>query len=69
MGLTEAEARKDGRAIDVYKTSFKPMKHTLSGRDERMLMKLVVDAESDVVLGVMSVARMPEKWPSFWALP
>jgi glutathione reductase (NADPH) len=51
VGLTETEARKDGRAIDVYKTSFKPMKHTLSGRDERMLMKLVVDAETDVVLG------------------
>ena len=51
VGLTETEARKDGRAIDVYKTSFKPMKHTLSGRDERMLMKLIVDAETDVVLG------------------
>jgi glutathione reductase (NADPH) len=51
VGLTEAVARQGFRAVDVYKTSFKPMQHTLSGRDERMLMKLVVDAESDRVLG------------------
>jgi glutathione reductase (NADPH) len=51
VGLTEAQARAAHKAVDIYKTSFRPMKHTLSGRDERMLMKLVVDAETDVVLG------------------
>jgi glutathione reductase (NADPH) len=51
VGLTEEQARQGFRAVDVYKTSFRPMKHTLSGRDERMLMKLVVDGESDRVLG------------------
>ena len=51
VGLTEAQARKTHKAIDIYKTSFRPMKHTLSGRDERVLMKLVVDAETDKVLG------------------
>jgi glutathione reductase (NADPH) len=51
VGLTEAEARKRHVALDIYKSNFKPLKHTLSGRDERMLMKLVVDAESDRVLG------------------
>jgi glutathione reductase (NADPH) len=51
VGLTEAVARQGFRAVDIYKTSFRPMQHTLSGRDERMLMKLVVDAESDRVLG------------------
>jgi glutathione reductase (NADPH) len=51
VGLTEAEARKHHKVLDIYKTTFRPMKHTLSGRDERMLMKLVVDAESDRVLG------------------
>jgi glutathione reductase (NADPH) len=51
VGLTEAEARKRHKSIDVFKSSFKPMKHTLSGRDERAFMKLVVNAESDVVLG------------------
>lgn len=51
VGLTEAEARKAHAKVDIYKTDFRPMKHTLSGRDERMLMKLVVDGESDRVLG------------------
>jgi len=51
VGLTEAQARDQFRAIDIYKSSFRPMKHTLSGRDERMLMKLVVDGETDRVLG------------------
>ena len=51
VGLTEAMAREKHAKIDIYKTSFRPMKHTLSGRDERMLMKLVVDAETDKVLG------------------
>ena len=51
VGLTEAQARKAHGHVDIYKTSFRPMKHTLSGRDERMLMKLVVDAETDKVLG------------------
>ncbi len=51
VGLTEAQAREKHKNIDIYKTSFRPMKHTLSGRDERMLMKLVVDGETDKVLG------------------
>jgi glutathione reductase (NADPH) len=50
VGLTEEQARKSHK-VDIYKTSFRPMKHTLSGRDERMLMKLVVDADNDKVLG------------------
>jgi glutathione reductase (NADPH) len=51
VGLTEGEARARG-AIDVYVSSFRPMKHTLSGRDERTMMKLVVDRATDRVLGV-----------------
>jgi len=51
VGLTEADARARHPKIDIYKSSFKPMKHTLSGRDERMLMKLVVDGDSGRVLG------------------
>ena len=51
VGLTEEKALKRGQIVDVYKTSFKPLKHTLSGRDERSLMKLVVDAKTDKVLG------------------
>ena len=51
VGLTEAQARAAHPKIDIYKTSFRAMKHTLSGRDERTFMKLVVNAETDVVLG------------------
>ncbi len=51
VGMTEEKARATHKAIDIYKTTFKPMKNTLSGRDERMLMKLVVDGETDKVLG------------------
>ena len=51
VGMTEEQARLKHK-VDIYKTAFKPMKHSLSGRDERMMMKLVVDQESDRVLGV-----------------
>ena len=51
VGLTEAEARARYKNIDVYKTSFRPLKHTLTGRDERTMMKIVVDHETDKVLG------------------
>jgi glutathione reductase (NADPH) len=51
VGLSEAEARAKHGKIDIYKTRFRPMKYVLSGRDERMLMKLVVDATTDKVLG------------------
>ncbi|MCA1907458.1 MAG: glutathione-disulfide reductase [Magnetospirillum sp.] len=53
VGLTEEQARaKLGCAIDVYVSRFKPMKNTLSGRDERTLMKIVVDQKTDRVLGI-----------------
>lgn len=51
VGLTEAQARAAHAKVDVYKAGFRPMKHTLSGRDERILMKLVVDGDSQRVLG------------------
>ena len=52
VGLTEAEARAQYGAVDIYKSDFKAMKHTLSGRDERTLMKLVVERSSDRVVGI-----------------
>jgi len=51
VGLTEAQACAQYSHVDIYKASFRPMKATLSGRDTRMLMKLVVDAGSDRVVG------------------
>ena len=50
-GLTEAEARHRHGAVDIYKSHFKPMKHTLSGAPGRVLMKLVVRQSDDVVVG------------------
>lgn len=52
VGLTQAEALERYGAVDVYKAHFRPMKHTLSGRDEKMLMKVLVQPETDRVLGV-----------------
>ncbi|MGI9170638.1 MAG: glutathione-disulfide reductase [Caulobacteraceae bacterium] len=51
VGLSEAEARHGGRKIDIYRSVFRPMKATFYGGEERMLMKLVVEAESGRVLG------------------
>jgi len=52
VGLTEVEARTRHGEIDIYKTSFRPMKGTLSGSDEKTFMKLVVEPASQRVLGV-----------------
>ncbi|MTV13972.1 MULTISPECIES: glutathione-disulfide reductase [Bradyrhizobium] len=51
VGLTEEEARAQFSHVDIYKTDFRPIKATMSGRDTRVLMKLVVDGASDRVLG------------------
>jgi len=51
VGLTEAEARARFSHVDVYKATFRPIKATMSGRDTRMLMKLLVDGATDRVLG------------------
>jgi glutathione reductase (NADPH) len=51
VGLTEAQAREQYGEVDIYKSTFRPMKHTLSGRDEKMLMKLIVEPKSDKVIG------------------
>jgi len=51
IGLTETQAAERYPCVDVYKTSFRPMKATLSGRDTRSFFKLIVDAASDRVLG------------------
>jgi glutathione reductase (NADPH) len=50
VGLTEDEARRDHN-VEIYQSSFKPMKHTLSGRNEKSVMKLIVDKDTDKILG------------------
>jgi glutathione reductase (NADPH) len=51
IGLTEAQARKTLDRVDIYKTSFRPMKFTVAGRDARSFFKLVVDGTSGRVVG------------------
>jgi glutathione reductase (NADPH) len=51
VGLTEADARAQLGPIDVYVTGFRPMKATLSGRDERVMMKVVVERSTQKVVG------------------
>ena len=61
VGLSEEVARGRHGALDIYKASFRPLKHTLTGREERTLMKLVVDRASQRVLGAHMVgADAPE---------
>jgi glutathione reductase (NADPH) len=52
VGYSEEEAVSHFGPIDVYLSEFRPMKHTLSGRDEKTLMKLVVERESQKVVGI-----------------
>ncbi|WP_249975659.1 glutathione-disulfide reductase [Vreelandella olivaria] len=57
VGLSEEAAREKFASIRIYRTDFKPMKHTLSGSTERMLMKLIVDDATDVVVGAHMVGE------------
>ena len=55
VGLSEQEALTQGLSIDVYTSSFRVLKHTLSGSEEKTFLKLVVDKVSDAVLGLHMV--------------
>ena len=52
VGLSEHEARAVHGALDLYRSSFRPLKHSLSGRDEKTMMKMIVARESQKVVGV-----------------
>lgn len=61
VGLTEAEAREKYPDIDIYKTDFKPIKNTLSGKNEKTLMKMIVSRGTDRVVGLHMIgADAPE---------
>lgn len=51
VGLTEDKARAKYSTLHIYRSSFRPMKATLSGRETKMIIKLIVDAESDRIVG------------------
>ena len=55
VGLSEAGARERGREVAIFRTSFRPLLHTLTGEPVRTMMKLVVDRASDRVLGCQMV--------------
>lgn len=57
VGLTEEQAKAAGYEILVYQSNFIPMKHTLSGRDERTLIKMIVDKSTDKVLGLHMMGK------------
>jgi glutathione reductase (NADPH) len=57
VGLNENQARERLARVDIYRSTFRPLKATLSGRHSRMLMKLVVDAATDRVVGVHIVGE------------
>jgi glutathione reductase (NADPH) len=51
VGMTETEARRAGKKVDIYMTKFRAMKQVFYGGQERILMKLIVDGDTDVILG------------------
>ena len=55
VGLTEEQALKTHPHLDVYRASFRPLKATLSGHTGKMLLKLLVDRDTDRVLGFHAV--------------
>jgi glutathione reductase (NADPH) len=69
VGLTEEEARKTCGGVDIYKTNFRPLKSTLSGSTERMLMKIVVDRDSDQVVGVHILGPDAAEMAQILAIP
>lgn len=56
-GLTEEQARAQHASVDIYRSSFRPMRNTLSGNPGRSFMKLVVDRDTDRVLGMHVAGR------------
>jgi glutathione reductase (NADPH) len=61
VGMTEAEARRHCGEVDIYKTNFKPLRHTMTHSSERTFMKLVVERSSNRVVGChMLGADAPE---------
>lgn len=55
LGLSEEQARDQGIAIDVYVSDFRAMRHTMSGSQERTLMKLIVEQGSERIIGIHMV--------------
>ncbi|SDS29916.1 NADPH-glutathione reductase [Halopseudomonas litoralis] len=55
LGLTEEQARACGHKLDIYESRFRPLRNTLAGNDEQSFMKMLVDQQTDQVLGIHMV--------------
>ncbi len=51
VGLTELQARVQGYDVEIYRSRFRGMRHTMTGREEKTMMKLIVDRATDRVIG------------------
>ncbi|MCC2111199.1 MAG: glutathione-disulfide reductase, partial [Hyphomicrobiales bacterium] len=69
VGLTEEEARREYEVVDVYRSTFRPMKATLSGRAEKTLMKILVCGHTDKVLGVHVLGHDSGEMAQLLAIP
>jgi glutathione reductase (NADPH) len=69
VGLTEEEARMLLPAVDIYRATFKPLENRVAGRDERMLMKLVVDGDNGRVVGCHLVGPSASEIAQMAAIP
>ena len=69
VGLTEEEATEKVGNLDIFKAVFRPMKHTLSGRDERTMMKLIVDSKSKAVIGAHVLGPDAGEMAQLMAIP
>lgn len=52
IGMSEHQARETFANLDIWRAKFRPLKHILPGRDEKMLMKMIVDADSGRIIGL-----------------
>jgi glutathione reductase (NADPH) len=69
VGLSEQEARKIFDVVDIYLAHFRPLKATLSGREEMVLMKVIVDGQTDQVLGVHILGHDAGEMAQLVAIP
>jgi glutathione reductase (NADPH) len=69
VGLTEEEARQKCVGVDIYKTSFRPLKAVLAGTTERTIMKIIVDQGSDQVVGVHILGPDAAEMAQILAIP
>ena len=69
VGLTEEQASETFAEVKVFKAVFRPMKHTLSGRSDRTLVKLLVNGEDDVVVGAHVLGPEAGEFAQLMAIP